>query len=218
MAAARRRRTLTGDDESYFVAMTDLMIGLLFIVAGTYAGVLRYTKGLGGSTNLSDSFPWGLWVGFDILCGVGLAAGGFPMSAMVHTLRLEKYRPLARPTVLTAFIGSLLVVGGLMFDLGHPWRIWHPIVMWNPHSVMFEIAWCVTTYTLVLAAEGACEVVDDVFKTLTVHAKHLVEFTDADAGSSFIVGRSLSISKERPRCSRERTVPTAQLRTSAVSA
>jgi Ni/Fe-hydrogenase subunit HybB-like protein len=131
------------------------VLGLLFIVSGAYAGVLRYTKGLGGVTNLSDSFPWGLWVGFDILCGVGLAAGGFTLSAMVHVLRLEKYRPLARPAILTAFIGYLLVVGGLMFDLGHPWRIWHPVVMWNPHSVMFEIAWCVTTYTTVLAAEVA---------------------------------------------------------------
>jgi Ni/Fe-hydrogenase subunit HybB-like protein len=131
------------------------VLGLLFIVSGAYAGVLRYTKGLGGVTNLSDAFPWGLWVGFDILCGVGLAAGGFTVSAMVHVLRLEKYRPLARPAVLTAFIGYLLVVGGLMFDLGHPWRIWHPVVMWNPHSVMFEIAWCVTTYTTVLAAEVA---------------------------------------------------------------
>jgi Ni/Fe-hydrogenase subunit HybB-like protein len=84
---------------------------------------------------------------------VGLAAGGFTVCAVVHVLKLRRYRPLLRPAVLTAFIGYVLVVGGLMFDLGHPWRIWHPLVLWNPHSVMFEIAWCVTLYTTVLAAE-----------------------------------------------------------------
>jgi len=117
--------------------------------------MLRFTRGLGASTNLSDTFPWGLWVGFDVITGVGLAAGGFTISAIVHILHMEKYKPLARPAILTAFIGYLLVVGGLLFDLGQPWRIWHPIVMWNPHSVMFEVAWCVTLYTLVLGAEAS---------------------------------------------------------------
>ena len=40
-----------------------------------------------------------------------------------------------------------------MFDLGQPWRIWHALVFWNPHSVMFEVAWCVMLYTTVLALE-----------------------------------------------------------------
>lgn len=131
------------------------LVGVVCLVAGAYATVIRFTQGLGASTNLNDSFPWGLWVGFDVICGVGLAAGGFTISAMVYILRLERYRPLARPAVLTAFIGYLLVVGGLLFDLGHPWRIWHPMIMWNPHSVMFEVAWCVTLYTLVLALEAS---------------------------------------------------------------
>ena len=46
-----------------------------------------------------------------------------------------------------------LVVVGLLFDLGRPDRLWHPLVMWNPHSVMFEVAWCVTLYTTVLFLE-----------------------------------------------------------------
>jgi Ni/Fe-hydrogenase subunit HybB-like protein len=131
------------------------LIGFLCVLAGGYATLIRITQGLGGSTNLNDTFPWGLWVGFDVLCGVGLAAGGFTVSALVYVLGIEKYRPLARPAVLTAFIGYVLVVGGLLFDLGHPFRIWHPIIMWNPHSVMFEVAWCVTLYTIVLAAEAS---------------------------------------------------------------
>jgi Ni/Fe-hydrogenase subunit HybB-like protein len=131
------------------------IIGLACLLAGIYATVIRFTRGLGAATNLNDTFPWGIWVGFDVVTGVGLAAGGFTISAMVYILRIEKYKPLARPAILTAFIGYLLVVGGLIFDLGQPWRIWHPMVMWNPHSVMFEVAWCVTLYTLVLAAEAS---------------------------------------------------------------
>ncbi|NIR49173.1 hypothetical protein GWO43_11940, partial [candidate division KSB1 bacterium] len=60
---------------------------------------------------------------------------------------------ISRPTILTAFLGYSLVIVALLFDLGRPYRIWHPLVMWNPHSVMFEVAWCVMLYTIVLALE-----------------------------------------------------------------
>jgi c(7)-type cytochrome triheme protein len=120
---------------------------------GLYATVVRFAQGLGSSTNLSDAFPWGLWIGFDILVGVGLAAGGFVIAATVHVFGLRAYESIARPTILTAFMGYLLVIGALLFDLGRPYRVWHPLVMWNPHSVMFEVGWCVTLYTTVLALE-----------------------------------------------------------------
>jgi Ni/Fe-hydrogenase subunit HybB-like protein len=124
-------------------------LGLAFL----YVLYLRVHYGLGGCTNLSDQFPWGLWIGFDVLCGVGLAAGGFTLVATVHIFNIERYKPVLRPAILTAFLGYLLVILALMFDLGRPDRIWHPIVMWNPHSVMFEVAWCVTLYTTVLFLE-----------------------------------------------------------------
>jgi Ni/Fe-hydrogenase subunit HybB-like protein len=116
---------------------------------------LRFTRGIGSVTNLTDAFPWGLWIGFDILCGVGLAAGGFAITATVHILHLEDFKPIVRPTVLTAFLGYLLVILSLAFDLGKPWNIWHPIIMWNPHSVMFEVGWCVMLYSTVLSLEFA---------------------------------------------------------------
>ena len=123
------------------------------LFSGVYATYLRIFKGLGGSTNLSDQFPWGIWIGFDVMCGVGLAAGGFTLVAIVHIFNIEKYRPVLRPAILTAFLGYLLVVVGLLYDLGRPDRLWHPLVMWNPHSVMFEVAWCVTLYSTVLFLE-----------------------------------------------------------------
>ena len=123
------------------------------LLSGLYATYLRIMYGLGGATNLSDKFPWGLWIGFDVLCGVGLAAGGFTLVAIVHIFNIERYKPILRPAILTAFLGYSLVVVALLYDLGRPDRIWHPLIMWNPHSVMFEVAWCVTLYTTVLFLE-----------------------------------------------------------------
>lgn len=125
------------------------------LAAGAYATFVRFYYGLGASTNLTDEFPWGLWIGFDVLCGVMLAAGGFTLMATVHLFHAERYQPIVRPALLTAFLGYLLVVVALMYDLGHPFRIWHPLIMWNPRSVMFEVGWCVTLYTTVLALEFA---------------------------------------------------------------
>jgi len=130
-------------------------IVVLIFISGAYATFLRFTRGLGATTNLSDPFPWGIWIGFDVLCGVMMAAGGFTLTAVVYIFNLERFRPIIRPTVLTAFLGYSLVVVALMYDLGRPYRIWHPLIMWNPHSVMFEVGWCVTLYTTVLAMEFA---------------------------------------------------------------
>jgi Ni/Fe-hydrogenase subunit HybB-like protein len=126
---------------------------MVLLALGLYATYVRFTQGLGAATNLSDQFPWGLWIGFDILCGVGLAAGGFTLCAIVYIFNIKAFKPIVRPAVLTAFLGYLLVIFALLYDLGRPYRIWHAIIMWNPHSVMFEVAWCVMLYTLVLALE-----------------------------------------------------------------
>ncbi len=129
------------------------LAAIAILTCGAYATWVRFTQGLGASTNLTDRSPWGLWIGFDVLCGVGLAAGGFAITTAVYILHLEKLRPVVRPTILTAFLGYQLVVVGLMFDLGRPWNIWRAMVWWNPHSVMFEVAWCVMLYSTVLLLE-----------------------------------------------------------------
>ena len=126
---------------------------LAAMAAGFYATIVRFSQGLGRSTNLNDQFPWGIWIGFDVLCGVMLAAGGFTLTAAVHIFNIKRLHPIVRPTVLTAFLGYVLVCVALMYDLGRPYNIWHPLIMRNPHSVMFEVAYCVMLYTTVLALE-----------------------------------------------------------------
>jgi Ni/Fe-hydrogenase subunit HybB-like protein len=143
-AVMPRRSSLPG----FWPAVFGLLLVLFAVVT-----VIRFTRGLGATTHLSDQFPWGIWIGFDILCGVGLAAGAFTLTATVHLFNLHRFEPILRPTILTGFLGYVFVILALMFDLGQPWRIWHALIMWNPHSVMFEVAWCVMLYTTVLALE-----------------------------------------------------------------
>ena len=117
------------------------------------ARYVRFFHGLGASTNLSDQFPWGLWIGFDVLCGVMLAAGGFTLTAAVHIFNIKRLQPIVRPTILTAFLGYVLVMRGADVRPGPAVPIWHPLIMRNPHSVMFEVAYCVMLYTTVLSLE-----------------------------------------------------------------
>src|SRR5581483_4588590 len=122
---------------------------MLWIAAAGFI-IARVFWGLGTVTALSDTVPWGVWIGFDVMTGVALAAGGFVIAATVYVFRLERYRAILRHVVLTALIGYGLVIVALLVDLGRWYNIWHPIIMWNPHSVMFEVAWCVMLYTTVL--------------------------------------------------------------------
>lgn len=146
VAAMRLRRPSVG-------SLVGLSLIVVVILAGLYVTFVRFTQGLGTVTNLSNQFPWGLWIGFDVLCGVAMAAGGFTITGLVYLGNWKTYKPIIRPTVVTAFLGYMLVAVGLLYDLGRPWNIWHPVIMWNPHSVMFEVAWCVILYSMVLAAE-----------------------------------------------------------------
>ncbi|HER00276.1 MAG TPA: Ni/Fe-hydrogenase cytochrome b subunit [candidate division Zixibacteria bacterium] len=128
---------------------------ILWIVTGLglSAAIARFAFGLGVTTNLSDTTPWGFWIGFDVVSGVALAAGGFVITATVYIMRKEEFHPIVKPAVLTAFLGYIAVIVGLLFDLGLPWNIWHPVVQWQHHSALFEVAWCVMLYTTVLALE-----------------------------------------------------------------
>jgi len=129
------------------------VVAAIILLAGAVATFQRFVYGLGAATNLSDDWPWGLWIGFDVISGVGLAAGGFTITAIVYIFNLKKYHCIVKPTVLTAFMGYVLVGVALLWDLGKYFDIWHPLVYGNHHSPMFELAVCVATYTCVLALE-----------------------------------------------------------------
>lgn len=126
------------------------IVAAVILCVGVPVAVIRFTQGLGATTNLTNNSPWGLWIGFDVLCGVALAAGGFIMASAVHLFGLRTYRPLLRPAILTGFLGYFFVVVGLCFDLGRPWRLPYPmLVSYGVTSVMFLVAWHVALYLTV---------------------------------------------------------------------
>ena len=131
----------------------NIVAGLILLV-GIPIMVYRFVAGLSAVTNLSQTAPWGLWIGFDMLGGIALAAGGYTIASCVYIFGLKEYRPIVRPAVLTGFLGYLFAVFGLLVDLGQPWRIPYPIFYSaGPTSVMFEVGWCVFLYTTVLFIE-----------------------------------------------------------------
>ncbi len=129
------------------------IVMVLMIIAGTAVATNRMIFGLGVTTNLNDVYPWGLWLGLDVLGGVAMAAGGFIIACAVYLFNWKKYRPIVRPAILTAFLGYLMAVVALFLDIGHPFRLWHPSIMWQYHSVMWVVAMHVIFYTTTLALE-----------------------------------------------------------------
>ena len=120
--------------------------GLVFLMG-------RFFFGLGAVTNLNNQYPWGLWIGVDVAAGVALAAGGFTTAALGHVMHQEEYHAIVRPALLTAMLGYTFVAFGVFVDIGRWYFIWHPLVMWNGNSALFEVGICVMIYMTVLYIE-----------------------------------------------------------------
>jgi Ni/Fe-hydrogenase subunit HybB-like protein len=126
----------------------------IIVVVGLSITVIRFTQGLRATTNLSDYNPWGIWIGFDLLVGVALAAGGYVTSAACYLFGLKRFHSAVRPAILTGFLGYALVVLALHYDVGRPWRLPYPfIVQQGTTSLLFEVAACVALYLTVLFIE-----------------------------------------------------------------
>ena len=130
-----------------------VLVLAFFMGAGALAVLARFIGGIGYVSNLSNARPWGIWIGVDVASGVALAAGGFTTAFLAHILGKHYFEPVIRPALLTAMLGYTFVVLGLIVDIGRSWAIWKPIVYWNPHSVLFEVAMCVMFYVNVLYIE-----------------------------------------------------------------
>ena len=124
------------------------LVFAVIMVAGIYATAVRFAQGLGASTNLSDQFPWGIWVGFDVLCGVMLAAGGFTLTAAVHILNIKRWHSIVRPTNLTAFLGYALVSLALMIRSNVTWPVELPA--WSRTRAVLSVTWSNSTTSALL--------------------------------------------------------------------
>jgi Ni/Fe-hydrogenase subunit HybB-like protein len=129
-----------------FVLVILALNGLVFLMG-------RFFFGLGAVTNLNNQYPWGLWIGVDVAAGVALAAGGFTTAALGHIMHKDEYHAIIRPALLTAMLGYTFVAIGVFVDIGRWYFIWHPLIMWNGNSALFEVGICVMIYVTVLYIE-----------------------------------------------------------------
>lgn len=129
-------------------------LGLL-VVAMLSVLVVRFVKGIGAATNLNDGYPWGLWIAYDVVAGSALAAGGFTTALMVYVLNRGSYHPLIRPALVAALLGYLQAGMSVLFDLGRWWDFWHLFLpkYAQVNSVLFEVAVCISAYTVVMWIE-----------------------------------------------------------------
>ena len=129
-------------------------LGVLVVLMLAVLAV-RFVRGIGAVTNLSDGYPWGIWIAFDVVCGSALAAGGFTVAFMTYILNRGEYHPLVRPALIAALFGYVQAALSIVFDLGRYWNMWH--MFWptyiQANSVLFEVAVCIASYTLVLSIE-----------------------------------------------------------------
>ncbi len=140
--------------EKQFLTPFNVIAGII-LLAGAVITLLRFTKGIGAVTNLDNNNPWGIWIGFDLMCGVALAAGGYVTSSACYVFGLKKYHSAVRPAILTAFLGYALVVFALHYDVGRPWRLPYPIFYsQGTSSLLFEVGLCVFLYLTVLFVES----------------------------------------------------------------
>jgi Ni/Fe-hydrogenase subunit HybB-like protein len=127
-----------------------VLAGIAFVIA-----MLRFVYGIGAISNLSNAYPWGFWVSFDLFTGIAISSGAFILASIVYIFELEEFRPMLRPTLLTGLLGYIMEIIALMVDLGHPERIWHYFVYQNFNSFLLVIGFYVMIYSAVMAAEFA---------------------------------------------------------------
>ncbi len=157
-----------------------------FAFWGLVAGAFRMWYGLGATTNLSDAMPWGVWKIANMVAGVALSTSGFTIGFLVYVLRMERFRPLVKPAILVAFLGYGSSCAALLFDIGLPQRFWHPLLMWNEHSFLFEVFWCVMIYFTVTFVELAPTVLERFRLGKLAHFLHGISF------GAVVLGISLS--------------------------
>lgn len=129
------------------------LLALMGIAA--FIALWRYIYGIGAISNLSNAYPWGFWVSFDLFTGIAISSGAFVIASLVYLFGLEELRPLVRPTLVTALLGYVMEGIALLVELGQPQRIWYFLRYQNFTSFLLFIGLYVMIYIAVLTVEFA---------------------------------------------------------------
>jgi formate dehydrogenase iron-sulfur subunit len=125
---------------------------LALMAFGVLTFVARFAFGIGATTNLSDTYPWGLWILFDLVW-IAVAAGAFAMAGIIYVFQRKDLYPLGRSAVLMGLLSYSFVTVTLLADLGLPWHAYQLALQAPHHSAMFEVSWCVGLYVTILLLE-----------------------------------------------------------------
>jgi Ni/Fe-hydrogenase subunit HybB-like protein len=130
-------------------------VAFLFALIGGWFLIQRFVHGLGAVTNMSDGYPWGIWITYDVVIGTALGCGGFAMAILVYILNKGQYHPLVRSALMTSVFGYTLAAVSVFIDIGRYWNM-HNVMLppyWNLDSVLLEVALCIALYVAVLWIE-----------------------------------------------------------------
>jgi len=122
-------------------------------LAAVVATIVRFATGIATIANINQAYPWGWWVGFDMLTRIALGGIGFTMAAAGEIFDIKGFRPAVRAALLVGLLFYLTYASVLMVELGRPWMIWQVFLSWAPTSAMYEVALCAVAYTTVLVLE-----------------------------------------------------------------
>ena len=125
---------------------------LALVALGAISMVLRFVFGLGRTTNLSDTYAWGLWIVFDLVW-IAVAAGAFAAAGIIYVFRRKDLYAMGRAAVLMGLLSYSFVMVTLVADLGLPWNSWQLAFQAPAQSAMFEVSWCVGLYITILLLE-----------------------------------------------------------------
>jgi Ni/Fe-hydrogenase subunit HybB-like protein len=138
--------------------MTRTMKILLgFVAVAVVLLIWRFAVGL-RVTNMSDRYPWGIWIAYDVVTGTALACGGYAVAILIYILNKGRYHPLIRSAILTSALGYTLGGLSVVIDLGRWWNVMRVPTFfweWNLNSILLEVALCIMLYTAVLWVELA---------------------------------------------------------------
>src|SRR5579872_2370462 len=125
---------------------------LVLIAFGMISLLARFALGLGGSTNLSNTYAWGLWIVFDLVW-IAVAAGAFATAGIIYVFQRKDLYSMGRSAVLMGLLSYSFVTVTLIADLGLPWHFYQLGLQAPEQSAMFEVSWCVGLYVTVLLIE-----------------------------------------------------------------
>ncbi len=136
------------------ITPTTVVLALITVVAFAIIGY-RYLTGLGAVSNMSDGYPWGLWLAYDVAVGTAFACGGYALAIVAYIFNGWKYHPMIRSAVVASMFGYALGGFSVMVDIGRYWNAYGFFMpsRWQTNSVMFEVAVCIMAYTLILVIE-----------------------------------------------------------------